>query len=126
MVANERSFTFGQPGWLGLPQPNGYRSFSGLMPPRLNKQYAQHPIAKMILDSVRHRHPDQVVMWGVGLTESDADLVALYSSWAQGSRSIEVINPSADVATKARTLFDCRVRHFADAKDWLNHLCQSR
>ena len=86
MVANERGFTFGQAGWLGLPQPDGYRSFSGLMPPRLNKQYAQHPIAKMIIDSVRHRHPSQVVMWGVGLTESDTDLIALYSRGRVQSR----------------------------------------
>jgi hypothetical protein len=121
MVVNERSFTFGQPGWLGLPQPNGYRSFSGLMPPRLKKQYAQHPIAKMIVDSVRHRHPSQVVMWGVGLTESDTDLAALYSSWIGSTGSVEVINPSEEVATKAGTLFGCGVRHFTDANDWLSH-----
>jgi hypothetical protein len=120
MVTNERGFTFGQAGWLGLPQPNGYRSFTGLMPPGLNKRYTQHPIAKMIIDSVRHRHPGQVVMWGVGLTESDTDLIALYSSWIRRSGSVDVINPSTDVAAKAEALFGCCVRHFTDVKDWLN------
>jgi hypothetical protein len=125
MVTNEHGFTFGGPGWLGLPQPNGYRSFTGFLPPRLNKRYAQHPLAKMIFDSIRHRHPSQVVMWGVGLTESDADLIALYSSWIRRSGSVDVINPSVDVATKAKALFGCSVRHFADAKDWPNNFCQS-
>lgn len=119
MVTSERGFKFGEPGWLGLPQPNGYRSFTGFMPPRLNKKYAQHPIAKMILDSVRHRHPSQVVMWGVGLTESDADLIALYSSWIRRSGSVDIINPSSEVAAKAKALFGCCVRHFLDVKQWL-------
>jgi hypothetical protein len=115
MVVNERSFTFGQPGWLGLPQPNGYRSFSGFMPPRLNKQYDQHPIAKMIIDSVRDRHPNQVVMWGIGLTESDADLITLYSNWIQSSGSIDIINPSTEVAKKQRR---CSAATFGTSQMW--------
>jgi hypothetical protein len=119
MVTNDTGFTFGEPGWLGLPEPNGYRSYSGFMPPRLNKRYTQHPIAKMLLDSVRNRKPRQVAMWGVGLTDSDADLIALYSSWARRAGSVDIINPSEEVAQKAKALFRCEVRHYADVAQWL-------
>jgi hypothetical protein len=119
LVTNETGFTFGQPDWLGLPEPQGYKSFSGFMPPRLNKNYAQHPIAKRLLDAVRHRHPRHVAMWGVGLTDSDADLLTLYSSWVRRATSLDVINPSEAVAHKAKSLFGCDVRHFPDVADWL-------
>jgi hypothetical protein len=36
LVTNDTAFTFGQPEWWGLPEPQGYRSFSGFVPPRLN------------------------------------------------------------------------------------------
>ena len=58
LVADDRAFMFGQPGWLGMPQLKGYRSYSGLIPPRLNKSYSQHPIAQMILKPVTARAPD--------------------------------------------------------------------
>lgn len=122
LVTTEASFSFGQPEWLGMPEPNdGSRSFSGFLPPRLNKRHDQHPIAKMILDSIRDRRPHRVTMWGVGLTDSDADLMALYSTWARRAGSIDIINPSIDVAQKAETLFKCEVRHYADVSQWLEH-----
>ncbi|MGM4915889.1 hypothetical protein [Tardiphaga sp. 813_E8_N1_3] len=119
MVTNEAGFTFGQPGWLGLPQPAGYRSFSGIMPPRLNKRFDQHPTARMIIDAIKHRKPRQVVMWGIGLTDSDADLIALYSNWIRRAGSVDIINPRADVAAKAESLFRRNVRHFSDVASWL-------
>ena len=118
MVTNDSGLSFGELGWLGLPEPDGYRSYSGFLPPRLNKRYAQHPIAKMILDSVRDRHPRHVAMWGVGLTDSDADLIELYSSWVRRAGSLDIINPSAEVAKKAKVLFSCEVRHFTNVSDW--------
>lgn len=33
MVVSDTHFTFGQPEWLGMPQPLGYRSYSGLIQP---------------------------------------------------------------------------------------------
>lgn len=118
LVTNENAFTFGEPSWLGSPEPEGYRSYTGFIPPRLNKQYAQHPIGKMILDAVRDRHPRRIAMWGVGLTDSDTDLIALYLSWVKRAGSVDIINPSVDVAEKARHIFKCEVRHFADVSDW--------
>jgi len=42
MVSNNYKFSFGQPTWLGTPEKPGFKSFSGLIPPRLNKRYDQH------------------------------------------------------------------------------------
>lgn len=118
LVANETHFTFGQPKWLGMPQPPGFRSYSGLIPPKINKHYTQHPIAQMILAPVHDRLPNSIVMWGVGLTESDDDLIALYSQWSEHANVIEIINPDAGLVEKARTLFKCEVRHFTDVAEW--------
>jgi len=118
MVMNNERFVFGQPEWLGMPQPPGFRSYSGLIPPRLNKSYAQHPAATMILGPVHNRRPQSIIMWGVGLTDSDVDLIFLYERWAKSADAIDVINPSANVAEKAGSLFRCRVRHFPSLTDW--------
>jgi hypothetical protein len=118
LVTNNKGFTFGQPEWWGTPAPPGYRSFSGFVPPMLNKTYHQHPLAKVILSSARNRHPSHVAMWGVGLTDSDADLIELYSAWAKRARSIDLINPDPEVAAKAEEVFKRPVRHFADVSQW--------
>ena len=86
LITNDTSFTFGQPDWLGIPEPQGFNSFRGFIFPRINKSYEQHPIAKIMLGSIRGRHPKQVAMWGVGLTDSDADLLSLYTAWARRLR----------------------------------------
>ncbi|MET4315896.1 hypothetical protein [Bradyrhizobium sp. RT4b] len=118
LVTDDTGFAFGQPDWWGIPEPQGYRSFSGFVPPRLNKRYDQHPIAKMILDSARNRHPRHIAMWGVGLTDSDADLIDLYSAWVRRAESVDIINPSFEVAEKARKIFGRPVHHFADVAHW--------
>ena len=122
MVVNSTSFAFGQPEWLGMPEPAGFRSYSGLIPPRFNKTYKQHPIAQMILSPAFSRSPDLIVMWGVGLPSSDVDLLELYSSWATHSDELHIVNPSADVARRARDLFSCAVRHFRSVPDWVDAL----
>ena len=118
LVTNDTGFKFGQPEWWGTPEPARFRSFSGFVPPRLNKRYAQHPIAKVILNAARNRHPRQVAMWGVGLTDSDADLIDLYSAWVIRAGSVDIINPAFEVAEKARTIFGQPVRHFVDVAQW--------
>lgn len=118
MVSNERGFMFGQAEWLGMPQPNGYRSYSGLIPPWLNKNYSQHPIARMILEPAVGRAPEQIVMWGVGLTESDVDLTELYKAWTSRAREVEVINPSQGVSERVRALASCDVLHFSSVAEW--------
>lgn len=123
LVSNERGFTFGQPEWLGMPQPKGYRSYSGLIPPRLNKRYSQHPIARMILEPVVDRAPEQIVMLGVGLTESDVDLTEIYKAWASRAKKVEVINPLPDVAERVRALASCDVVHFSSVEEWEQRRC---
>lgn len=118
MVSNDQAFAFGQPDWLGMPQPKGFQSYSGLIPPRLNKSYSQHPIARMILEPVAARAPEKITMWGVGLTDSDVDLTELYKTWASRAREIEVINPSHDAAERVRTLTSCNVVHFSSVTEW--------
>lgn len=118
MVSNDRGFTFGQPDWLGIPQPSGYRSFSGLIPPRLNKSYKKHPISKIIIDSVRTRKPEEIIFWGIGMTESDVDLIDLYRFWSKKSPSITIINPDKNVANKASEILKTSVKHFIDLQSW--------
>lgn len=119
LVANDESFAFGQPSFLGMPQPQGFESYSGIVPPRLNKTYAQHPISKIILAPVHGRRPRRVILWGVGLTDSDTDLIDLFKGWSDANCVIETINPDPGVALRARDLFGCNVKHFANVPDWL-------
>ncbi len=122
MVVNSTSFKFGQPEWLGMPELAGFRSYSGLIPPRFNKTYKQHPMAQMILSPASSRRPDLIVMWGVGLASSDADLLDLYSKWATHSDELHIVNPSDDVARRARGLFSCAIRHFRSVPEWVDAL----
>jgi hypothetical protein len=120
MVVNTSSFTFGQPGWLGTPQPPAYSSYSGIIPPRMNKNYAQHPIARLILNPLVHRRPTTIVLWGTRLTESDVDLCALYKRWAEHANRIDVINPSAELATRVGQVFGRPIAHFSSLERWLH------
>ena len=125
MVMNDKVFTFGQPSWLGMPQPPGYRSYSGIIPPRLNKDYSQHPVAKMILAPVHDLKPQTILIWGIGLANSDVDLINLYRSWAESADRIDIINPAADTAERARNLFRCEVRHFVSPSEWERSLSKN-
>jgi hypothetical protein len=122
MVINDQGFMFGQPEWLGMPQPKDYRSYSGLIPPRMKKQYKQHRAAKMILMPVLNRNPKIITMWGVGLTDSDIDIIELYKRWSIEANRIEIINPSEEIVEKARSLFHCNVVYFRSVEEWHNAL----
>lgn len=119
MVTNEKGFTFGQPEWLGTPQPAGFKSYSGIIPPIFNKNYTDHPIAKMIIRSIRKRSPQKIIMWGVGLTESDIGLASLYRNWSRQVSQVDVINPSTESAEKASDVFGCSARHFVSVEQWV-------
>jgi hypothetical protein len=119
MVSNNRSFKFGQPDWLGMPQPEGFLSYSGIIPPHLNESYAQHLIAVVILTPVRDRRPEHVILWGVGLTNSDNDLTLIYKMWMESAETIDIINPSKDVVNQVHQLTANPVRHFFSMDEWL-------
>lgn len=118
MISNDEGFCFGDPENVWVLPPPGYKSYSGLVPPRLHKQYQQHPIAEMILSRVQDRRPATLVLWGVGLTDSDTDLLTLYRSWALEALTIDIINPDQSVAQKARELLGSSVRGFTTLDAW--------
>lgn len=116
LVVNERedSFSFGQPEWLGVPAPRGTISFSGLLPPRYEKSYAQVPTAKMILAPLMDSHPDTISFWGVGFTSSDVDLIQLYRTWTRACSRVEIINPDEATARAAEKLLFREVHYYPD------------
>ena len=89
------------------------------MPPRFNKQYAQHPIARIIINGIENFHPDIVPYWGVGLTDSDTDLLDVYRKWMYSTSIIEVINPDAAVTDRAMKIFKKDIRHCSTLEEWL-------
>src|SRR5262249_4830897 len=86
--------------------------------PRLNKSYAQHPVSQLILAPAMNRAPDEVIFWGVSLTESDVELVNLYRQWARHAKRIGIINPSEEVARKATGLLGVNVEWFESVRVW--------
>jgi len=118
LVSNARGFKFGQPDLVYFLPPPGFQSFSGLVPPRLEKRYDQHPIAGAILTGAAERRPTGLTFWGIGLTESDHDLLSLYRAWASQARFVDVINPDPAVAATAKDLFPCPVRAYATLDAW--------
>lgn len=115
----KRSFRFGTLDWPGTPQPaDGSANFLGFIPPRQNKNYSEHPIAKMILQPLLSMRPHAVTFWGVGFTNSDVDLVAVYAAWCQSVKTIEVINPDQRVADLISRNFGRAVVHFDTVANW--------
>jgi hypothetical protein len=118
LVSDGHGGAFGEPDLVYFLPPAGLQRFAGLVPPRLDKRYDQHPIAKAILAGAVDRRPTTLTFWGIGLTESDGDLLSLYRGWASAAHSVEVINPDPEVAANARTLFSCPVRAYANLDTW--------
>jgi hypothetical protein len=120
LLADDTTFWFAQPECNGaLPSSaDNFRNHRAIVPPRFNKTYAQHPIAKMILDQIVKVRPDMITLWGVGLADSDTDLLDVYRDWGVSSAAIEAINPNADVTEKATRIFNRRVRHCPTLEEW--------
>jgi hypothetical protein len=115
-----KSFTFGGLDWPGNPQPaDGSSNYLGFVPPRLNKNYSEHPVAHTIVERIRGLKPRVLTFWGIGFTTSDADLAKLYRDWSLTASMIEVINPDSAIATKLESAFNKRVLHYPDINDWL-------
>ncbi len=121
LLADDRQFWFAQADCIGaLPSASdNYRNWRAIVPPRFNKSYDQHPIAHMILDAIRGVRPDVLTYWGVGLTDSDADLLEIYRTWGTASGGAEVINPDAAVVARARDLLGLPIKHFIALEDWI-------
>lgn len=116
--ATRDAFWFAQPQIVGGLQPSdGSRNYLGFVPPRFGKQYDQHPIAAAILEPVAVMNPTVVTFWGIGLTDSDQDLLAIFRRWAR-SAAVEFINPSASDATRAAQLLGAPVARFDSVDAW--------
>jgi hypothetical protein len=121
LLADERSFWFAQPDCIGASPSSGdnFRNWRAIVPPRFNKTYAQHPIAKIILEAIENLRPTTVTFWGVGLTDSDVDLIEIYRSWRRTASVVEVINPDESVSRRVAQVFETEVRLFRTIEDWL-------
>ncbi|MGO9545857.1 MAG: hypothetical protein ACLPPF_13845 [Rhodomicrobium sp.] len=95
MIVEKETFWFSEPNITGSAIVSGENRqiFRGLIPPRFNKSYDQHPIAKSIFDAIRDFTPESVAFWGVGFTSSDVDLLSIYRHWCQQASSVFLIHP---------------------------------
>jgi len=105
---------------ISIPSCGNFSPYGGILPPRLNKNYNQHPIASFILDTGRPFHPKIITFWGIGLTESDIDLNTIYKEAALGSETIEFINPDKNAFIKAVDLLGNRITHYHTLDEWFD------
>ena len=118
LFVGSKGFSFREPLFAGTVQPPDARNFIGFLPPRLNKNFSQHPVAKRIVDATSFIAPERIIFWGVGFTESDADLVALLSQWCRQAEAVEFINPSEEDVTRAQDLLKTRGKRFENSQEW--------
>jgi SIR2-like protein len=122
LLVNERkqTFCFGRPQITGtvVPTPDDSLAAS-ILPPHLNKHYSQHPIARAILDATRHFAPDELIFWGVGFTQSDLDLNALYARLAMTAEFVSVINPDIWTRKAASEITQKATLYFPSLDSWL-------
>lgn len=112
-------FGFSPTLYAGSIQPaDGTRNYVGFVSPRFGKQYDQHPVAEAIIEATAPFEPSTVTFWGVGLTDSDHDLLALYRTWSRRSETVEFINPGRYDVERAARLVGRAVIHFADVAAW--------
>ncbi len=122
LLADEKSFRFAHPDCIGAApsSADNFRSHRAIVPPRFKKTYEQHPIARTIIDGIVSFRPDKVTFWGVGLADSDADLLDVYRKWIASTSVIEVINPDAAVTERAMDMFRRDIRHYPTLEEWLD------
>lgn len=107
-------------GSLTYPDDEGgkWEAYSPIIPPRLNKQYEQHPIARKILESILESQPKIVTFWGVGLTNSDVDLMSIYINACDSAHTVEFINPLEEAHKKACKLLRRDIQFYETLDEW--------
>lgn len=119
IVSKDGRFAFSQPEAAGA-SIEGWTCFIGLIPPRLNKKYSQHPISEQIIENLKsHPKPNILTFWGVGITESDIDLNEIYTDWSISADTIEVINPDKQVSDKVSHLLSKKVDWYPSIDEWV-------
>lgn len=109
------------PGTISYPDPEGgeWHASLGILPPRLNKNYSQNPIAKNILKGIGEMEPEIVTLWGVGLTDSDIDLLAIYTNTCNHAKKVELISPSGKALNRSQKLLGLTIDHYSTIEEWL-------
>ncbi len=93
--------------------------FEGIIPPRLNKNYKLHPMAQAIFRTIRTYKSNKLTFWGIGLTESDVDLLEIYREASSTAKVVEFINPDQSACEKASSLLGKEVKWFENLGKWL-------
>jgi hypothetical protein len=93
--------------------------FGSIIPPRLNKNYKLHPMAQAILYTIRTYKANKLTFWGIGLAESDVDLLEIYNEASSTAKVVEFINPDQSACTKASSLLGREVKWFSSLGKWL-------
>jgi hypothetical protein len=88
-----------------------YSALGGILPPILEKNYKAHAIASYIFDAGKPFKADRFILWGVGLTHSDIDLLQIYRDLANSANETVFINPSVKDFERAKNLLNCQLRH---------------
>lgn len=93
--------------------------YAGILPPRINKNYSQHPIAKFILNAGEPYTHKIITFWGIGMTDSDNDLLRIYRKLSKHAKIIEFINPCTEALQKARKELKRGIKHYRTHAEWL-------
>jgi hypothetical protein len=127
MMVNEKEgyFAFGYAStWGGGTHAGNASLCASILPPRLNKNYRDNPIASSIINAASGFRPDTLTFWGLGFTESDIDLNKLYQTLAGNARTIELINPDSSIVPRLEQIVCRKVTHFPNVEKWLSASCQ--
>ncbi len=123
LLTTKEYFYFAKPYFTGSVQPSdGSTNFGGFVPPRLNKRYDQHPIAQILIQSIRNFMPESIIFWGIGMTTSDRDLLSLFQQWCHSAKKVDFINPSVDDTEKARKLLNVDIRQHKNTTEWITSI----
>ncbi len=101
----------------GIQPGDGSSNFAAFVPPRFGKTYAQHPVAAAIIQPLHSVEPWVVTFWGIGLTDSDTDLLDLFRFWSRRA-AVEFVNPDKQAAYRASALLGVPVCYFRSLEDW--------
>jgi hypothetical protein len=91
---------------------------AAIIAPRLHKGYKAHPIAQYILSHLADHHPSVVTFWGVGLADSDGDLLDIYMPACASAQRVEFVNPDAAAYDRALRLLGVPIIQHKDLDSW--------